>query len=282
MVPKAPPTTEGIVIPIPTSDSKAEADRLFAETVPGWEQLDNDERAEIAELALALRQRGSPPRVTVVRDGNGKFSINMAGKSATLDTLRLHNTFVADSLDPVNTRASELIKYLDSVGGCTETRYNAALSFIDSMAPQSQAEVLLLIQMYVTHDAAIRALSQLGQAEWVQNMQMFGNMATKLLRTSQGQMETLARMRRGGEQVVRHIHVDNRGGQAVIAENINAGGRGNGKLDDQTHAAGSAGISAALLGADAFGSGVPIPGGEREASMQDGRGKQQRRAEGEP
>ena len=39
------------------------------------------------------------------------------------------------------------------------------------------------------------------------------------------QMETLARMRRGGEQVVRHVHVDNRGGQAVIAENVHTGGR---------------------------------------------------------
>lgn len=56
--------------------------------------------------------------------------------------------------------------------------------------------------------------------------QTFGNLAAKLLRTSQGQMETLARMRRGGEQVVKHIHVDNRGGQAVIAENVATGGAG--------------------------------------------------------
>jgi hypothetical protein len=84
-------------------------------------------------------------------------------------------------------------------------------------------------------------------------------------------METLARMRRGGEQVVRHVHVDNRGGQAVIAENVQTGGKGNGKIDDQSHATGTAGLGPALLGADPFGNGVPIPGREGEAAMSDAR-----------
>lgn len=139
------------------------------------------------------------------------------------------------------------------------------------MEPQNQAEVLLLVQMYVTHDAAIRALAMLGSAEWVPQAQTFGNLAAKLLRTSQGQMDTLARMRRGGEQVVRHIHVDNRGGQAVIAENVNTRGSKNAKIDKQSDATGAAGVIPALLGTDPFGCGVPIPSREREASMQDAR-----------
>ena len=158
-----------------------------------------------------------------------------------------------------------------SVGTDTTDRYNAALSFIESMEPQNQVEVLLLVQMYVTHDAAIRALAMLGSAEWVPQAQTFGNLAAKLLRTSQGQMDTLARMRRGGEQVVRHIHVDNRGGQAVIAENVNTGGPKNGKIDNQSDATATAGIGPALLRADPLGCGVPIPSGERQTAMQDAR-----------
>jgi hypothetical protein len=131
--------------------------------------------------------------------------------------------------------------------------------------------VLLLVQMYVTHDAAVRALSQLGSAQWVPQAQTFGNLAAKLLRTSQGQMETLSRMRRGGEQVVRHIHVDNRGGQAVIAENVNTGGLKNGKIGNQSNATGTAGIGPAMLGTDPLGSGVPIPSREGQAAMQDAR-----------
>jgi hypothetical protein len=85
-------------------------------------------------------------------------------------------------------------------------------------------------------------------------------------------METLARMRRGGEQVVRHVHVDNRGGQAVIAENVHTGGKGNGKIDDQSHATGAAGVGPALLGADPFGNGVPIPSREGPEAVPYARG----------
>jgi len=192
--------------------------------------------------------------------------------------LKMQKAFAAVTMDPVNARASELLRYLGSVGADDASRYNAALSFIESMGPQNQAEVLLLVQMYVTHDAAIRALTQLGSAEWLPTAQTFGNLATKLLRTSQGQMETLGRMRRGGEQVVRHIHVDNRGGQAVIAENVHSGGQGNRKNDEQSHGTGTAGIGPALLGSDAFGNGVPIPSCEGEAALQDARGQEPRSA----
>lgn len=139
------------------------------------------------------------------------------------------------------------------------------------MEPQNQAEALLLVQMYVTHDAAIRALSMMGKAEWVPQIQTFGNLATKLLRTSQGQMDTLARMRRGGEQVVRHIHVDNRGGQAVIAETVNTGGPKNGKIDEQSDAAGAAGVGSALPCTDPIGNGVPITSREGEEALQNAR-----------
>ena len=185
--------------------------------------------------------------------------------------MKLQKTFAAVTMDPVNARANELLKYMGSVNTDTTDRYNAALSFIDSMDPQNQVEVLLLVQMYVTHDAAIRALAMLGSAEWMPQAQTFGNLAAKLLRTSQGQMDTLARMRRGGEQVVRHIHVDNRGGQAVIAENVNTGGAKNGKIDNQSDTTDEAGIDTALLGTDPFGYGVPIPSREGEAAMQDAR-----------
>jgi len=211
----AQPQERTVTIPFPDTDSEDEANRILARDVPGWDKLDKDERAELLRLIREHRKRGTPAKVKLTRKADGGWGIEPAGKSEMMTLLKLHETFSANSIDPVNARANELLKYLGSVGADNEGRYNAALSFIESMAPRDQAEALLLVQMYVTHDAAIRALSQLGSAEWVPTAQMFGNLATKLLRTSQGQMETLARMRRGGEQVVRHVHVDNRGGQAV-------------------------------------------------------------------
>jgi hypothetical protein len=50
--------------------------------------------------------------------------------------------------------------------------------------------------------------------------QTFGNLETKLVRTYQGQMETLASVCLGGEQILWHIHVSNRGAEAVVTENV--------------------------------------------------------------
>ena len=245
----------------------------LAATVPGWDVLSKEQKTEMAEIILAQRKDRKPVKVTLTRKPDGGWMIGIAGDCEAHGLLKLQKTFAAVTMDPVNARANELLKYLGSVGADNADRYNAALSFIESMGPRDQAEALLLVQMYVTHDAAIRALSQLGQSEWVPTTQMFGNLATKLLRTSQGQMETLARMRRGGEQVVRHVHVDNRGGQAVIAENVQTGGQRNGKVGEQPHTTGAASIGPALLGTDPFGSGVPFPCREGQATVQDARGK---------
>lgn len=230
--PKAPATDKTIKIAVPESGNAEQAKSSLAECVPGWSALAKEQQTELAEIVIAQRKQRKPVEVTLTRKSEGGMSIGIAGDCEVHGLLKLQKAFGAVSMDPVNARANELLKYLGSVGADNAERYNAALSFIESMNPQNQVEVLLLVQMYLTHDAAIRALSQLGSSEWVSTAQTFGNLATKLLRTSQGQMETLARMRRGGEQVVRHIHVDNRGGQAVIAENVHTGGGGNGKIDD--------------------------------------------------
>ncbi|MEN7537204.1 hypothetical protein [Aurantiacibacter flavus] len=266
-----------MTIPIPDTENEEEANRILAKEVPGWDKLDKGERAELTRLACDFRKRSSPPKVKMTRKPDGGWSIEPTGKSEALALLKLHDAFSANSIDPVNARAAELLKYLGSVGADNEGRYNAALSFIESMKPHDQAEALLLVQMYCTHDAAIRALSMMGSADWVPQVQTFGNLAAKLLGTSQRQMETLARMRRGGEQVVKHIHVDNRGGQAVIAENVNQGGQ-KPKNEDQCHATGNSGSGPALLGHDAQGNGVPIPSRERAETVPYARRDEPRRA----
>jgi hypothetical protein len=268
--PTKPPKT--IEIAMPESATAEEAKEKLAKSIPGWDELTKDQQTELTEMAVAQCKKRQPVKVTLTSQPGGGISIGFAAGTEVHGLLKLQKAFAAVSIDPVNARANELLKYLGSVGADNADRYNAALSFIESMDPQNQAEALLLVQMYVTHDAAIRALTRIGSAEWVPTVQMFGNLATKLLRTSQGQMETLARMRRGGEQVVRHVHVDNRGGQAVIAENVHTGGKRNGKIDDQSHAAGAAGLGPALLGADPFGNGVPISSCERPKAVPNARG----------
>jgi len=277
---KAPAKGKTIEIAVPESGTTEEVKETLGQSVPGWDDLSDEEQSELAELARAHLKQRQPVKVTLTQTPGGGKSIGIAGKCETQGLLKLQKTFAAVTMDPVNARANELLKYLSSVGADNADRYNAALSFIESMEPRDQAEALLLVQMYVTHDAAIRALSQLGSAEWVPTAQTFGNLAAKLLRTSQGQMETLARMRRGGEQVVRHVHVDNRGGQAVIAENVQTGGQRNGKIDEESHATAAAGFRPSLLGQDAQGNGVPIPSREGPEAVPDARGHESRGAQG--
>ena len=47
------------------------------------------------------------------------------------------------------------------------------------------------------------------RAEYLEHMNSFGSLATKLLRTFTAQTEALAKLRRGGEQTLRveHVHV---------------------------------------------------------------------------
>ncbi|MFZ5667462.1 MAG: hypothetical protein ACOY7L_19785 [Pseudomonadota bacterium] len=242
----------------------------MAKTIPGWEKLVKSEQAELAKLILEQQKARQPAKVKLRQKPDGSLAIDMDSPCEAQALLRLYRTFATNSMDPVNARASELLRYLESIGAANDGRYNAALSFIDSMEPRNQMEALLLVEMYCTHDASLRALRMLGTAEWVPQAQTYGNLATKLLRASQGQMEALARMRRGGEQTIRHVHVDNRGGQAVIADTIQTGGA-NGKADEQSHATGRDGLSTAMLGADPFGGGVPIASGEGPETVQDAR-----------
>ncbi len=276
---KAKPKERIITIPFSDTESEEEAANILAKEIPEWDSLDKHERTDLTRLIRASDKSGTPTKIKLARkpDGGG-YSIEPAGKCDLLALLKLQETFASNSIDPVNARASELLKYLGSVNADNEGRYNAALSFIESMAPQNQAEALLLVQMYVTHDAAIRSLSMMGSAEWVPQVQTFGNLATKLLRASQAQMETLAKLRRGGEQTIRHVHVDNRGGQAVIAENVQTGGRENGKIDEQSQTTKAVGASATLLSQDPQGNGVPIPSREGATAMQDARRDKSRRA----
>lgn len=159
----------------------------------------------------------------------------------------------------------------------TSEDVDAALAFVAAVEPRDELEAAMAMQMYATHELAIEMMSRARQADMRNAMQEYGNLATKMTRTFTAQVEALAKLRRGGEQIVRHIHVDNRGGQAVIADTVNTGGVGSGKIADQPHGEGAS--VAALLGSDAAGYGMPVPG-DAQWSMQDARREVAGRAEG--
>lgn len=78
-----------------------------------------------------------------------------------------------------------------------------------------------------------RAIMNLG--EYPDAVERYTRLALKAQSQSRATLEALAKMHQPREQTVRHVHVDNRGGQAVIAETIQTGGH-NGNAVGQSHA----------------------------------------------
>ena len=120
-------------------------------------------------------------------------------------------------------------------------------------------------------ELARRASLNMGQFPDAADMYM--RLALKAQAQSRSTVEALAKLVRGNEQVVRHVYVDNRGGQAVIAETVNTGG-GNGKTTDQSCGPAISGaFGPALLSEDPEGHGLPVSGDAREKAISDTRRK---------
>lgn len=184
-------------------------------------------------------------------------------------------------LDPAFKNAAASAGFLDKMLGGVEkpgvTDY--ADDLIAKAAKAASGDLAMASRMLatqaVTLDAMFAELARrcaMNMGDYINASERYGRLALKAQSNCRATLEALAKLHQPREQTVRHVHVDNRGGQAVIAENVHTGGKGNGKIDDQSHATGAAGIGPALLGADPFGNGVPIPSRERAEAVPYARG----------
>ena len=102
--------------------------------------------------------------------------------------------------------------------GISELGMNASLAMIEAAAPQNEIEGALAVQMACAHTAAISVLARFGGGGGGEaRVVALASAAARLMRAYSAQVETLRRLRHGGDQYVRveHVHI-NEGGQAVI------------------------------------------------------------------
>jgi hypothetical protein len=100
---------------------------------------------------------------------------------------------------------------------------NSAVAMLRAINPKDELEAMLAVQMVASHHMAMLSTRRTKNTNGpVQIIQANGNLATKFSRTFIAQLEALDRHRRGGKQIVEHVHV-NAGGQAVIAGTVNTG-----------------------------------------------------------
>ena len=102
---------------------------------------------------------------------------------------------------------------------------NAAVEMLSAIAPRDALEAALAVNMVLSNHMSAVMMRGTKGAPTVQSLQANGNLATKFSRTFIAQLEALDRHRRGGKQIVEHVHV-NAGGQAVIANSVTTGGGG--------------------------------------------------------
>lgn len=122
---------------------------------------------------------------------------------------------------------------------------------LDTLTDLLTAQALTLDTMFTSYTQ--RAMSNLGQ--YPEAVERYTNLAAKAQAQCRTTVETLARVKRGGKQTVKVVHV-HEGGQAVVADTVNNGGqRGPGaKNSEQPHEP-----LASLPGPDPSRDGVPLP-----------------------
>jgi hypothetical protein len=172
----------------------------------------------------------------------------------------LTDTMGSRSSGFVNSKTIQLLNLSRRDDESKSDDLNEALAFVAAIEPRNEAETALAMQMYGCQQMAYEMMAHAKRASMIPQLQAYGNLANKFMRTFAALNESLSRTRRGGEQVVRHIHVNAQ--QAIVAETVNYGGRAHGRSDEQPYGAADAGMlgaSGALPSPDPLGNGVPIP-----------------------
>jgi len=170
-------------------------------------------------LTTGAEPRNPPVRVKLRRvtaflsknyppDGQGKIWWDRLKKALGTTS----SDFVNASLFQLQTAAQ-----LHS-SGISELAVNAALAMIEAVAPRDEIEASIAVQMACTHAAAMSVLARFGGGGGSESRAIaLASAAARLMRAHSGHVETLRRLRHGGDQYVRveHVHVAD-GGQAVI------------------------------------------------------------------
>jgi len=104
-------------------------------------------------------------------------------------------------------------------------RFTTVLNKMARFEPQDAIEAQLIEEMIETHGMYRQAMYIAMADNDMDLRRQWMDMANKLSRTYIAQLEGLRKYRSGGEQIVKHVHV-NEGGQAAFIETYEGGQRG--------------------------------------------------------
>lgn len=191
--------------------------------IPGWDDLTDERRDELAAQWLRKEARPSRAKVSITLGDDGVATVDApvdADKASY--SVTIFEAFATKSGDFLESRLLEMTKLLAAHGSADSSHINGMLAFVGGCNPENEQQAGLATQMALTQFAANRALARAGSADDLEKFNAFVNAATKLSRTFVMQTEALSKLQRGGVQTVKHITV-NEGGQAVVADTFHHG-----------------------------------------------------------
>lgn len=175
------------------------------------------------------------------------------------------------SIPFLNHTLDNVVRVMSPARDISSDQHNASLAFLAAVEPENEVEATLGAQMFAANEAAMRCLRLMANSETLEQHKVHGGLANKFMRTFAAQAEALAKLRRKGEQIVKHVHVYE-GGQAVVAGTINQQrGEYDVTSEEQPCGAGTVAVGPEMLGYDAAGNGMPISR-DAERTVQDTRG----------
>jgi hypothetical protein len=229
------------------------------------EALPPPDASETAAIEAALKRvRAREPSVTVKFSQDEKGTVKLQGAEHNDHTgwlARLANAFGSRGTQFAISQLNQImVASRDGDGKIDSGRVNAMLAMVEAARPDNELQAALSVQMAVTHFATLTLVNRAMRVDQIPQIDSAGNLAVK----------------RGGEQVVKVVHV-HPGGQAIVG-NVTTGnttttgatGAGGGGSDENRNQPHAKAIAAAaepavlppLWGEDAGREPVPVASGE--------------------
>jgi hypothetical protein len=243
----------------------------------------------IERATLRVEARSPRVRVKCSTDEKGVLKVIGGAHSDHAGWLtRVQDIFGTSGTDFALAQLNRLIALCrDADGKIENVKLNSLLAMIEGASPANEVQAALAVQMAMTHAAAQTVLQRALRVDQIPQFESASNSANKLLRTFAMQAETLAKLQRGGEQVVKVVHV-HPGAQAIVGNVLHGGAgssHGGGVSDEnwnQPHAKGKLpapsppGLSE-MWCEDERREHVPVAGRGRKKAVQDARGSVRKR-----
>ena len=182
------------------------------------------------------RVDGRSPRVRVEYAQDEKGVLKLLGGAHNdhqgwLD--RLQDLFATRGTDFAVSQLNRfMVACRENDGKIDNVKLNGLLAMIEGAGPSNELQAALAVQMALTHHAAQTVLQRALRVDQIPQFESASNSAVKLLRTFAMQVETLAKLQRGGEQVVKVVHV-HPGAQAIVGNVVQQGPREGGGVADE-------------------------------------------------